>query len=62
MSMLAMHSEEFNTKTGKQKHKVEDLDLKVNQIEYEKDHINMDIKELTDNVAKLTQLTRDLSA
>lgn len=60
--MLGMHSEEFNTKTNKIKGNLQDIELKLNQIEYEKDHINMDIKDMSTNVAKLTEMVRDLTA
>lgn len=60
MEMLGMHSEEFRQKTVKMANELQELDMKVGQIEHENDHINGDIKEASDIIGKLGQSTENL--
>ena len=61
MEMLGMHSEEFRQKTVKMANELQELDMKVGQIEHDNDHIRDDVKDASDLLGKLSQQSEDLA-
>lgn len=61
MEMLGMHSEEFRQKTVKMADQVQDLDMKVDQIEHDNDHLRDDLKSASETLGKLSQQCVDLN-